>query len=79
MNFLTDAAIVPCFIVRRKFGHEVLIEKPIELARTEDRRKDILENTQRYAKVIEDHIREFPDHWVWFHDRWKTKPGNLNV
>ncbi|MEK6733468.1 MAG: lysophospholipid acyltransferase family protein [Candidatus Omnitrophota bacterium] len=77
LNFLTGATIVPCFIVRREFGHEVLIEKPIELVKTEDRRKDISENTQRYTKVIEDHIRKFPDHWVWFHDRWKTRPlGN---
>ena len=74
LNFLTSAAIVPCFIVRREFGHEVLIEKPIELVKTEDRRKDILENTQRYTRAIENHVREFPDHWVWFHDRWKTEP-----
>ncbi|MEK7867934.1 MAG: hypothetical protein AAB157_00995 [Candidatus Omnitrophota bacterium] len=33
----------------------------------------MLENTSRYTKVIEEHIRKFPEHWVWFHDRWKTK------
>jgi KDO2-lipid IV(A) lauroyltransferase len=73
LNYLTGAYIVPCFIVRKAFGHEVLIENPIEMADTGDKRKDIMENTQRYTKVIEDHIRKYPDHWVWFHDRWKTK------
>ncbi|MDP2920811.1 MAG: lysophospholipid acyltransferase family protein [Candidatus Omnitrophota bacterium] len=73
LNYLTGAPIVPCFIARKGFGHEVLIQKPIELARTGDRVKDIPENTLRCNKAIEENIRKFPDHWVWFHDRWKTK------
>nr|MBU1328311.1 lysophospholipid acyltransferase family protein [Candidatus Omnitrophota bacterium] len=73
LNLLTGASIVPCFIVRKAFGHEVIIEKPMELAKTDNKRKDILENTSRYTKVIEGYIRKFPEHWVWFHDRWKTK------
>lgn len=74
LNLLTGACIVPCFIVRRAFGHEVLIENPIEVVKTGDKRKDILENTQRYTKAIEDCIRKYPEQWVWFHDRWKTHP-----
>lgn len=73
LNLLTGAYIVPCFIVRKAFGHEVIIEKPMELVKTDNKRRDILENTSRYTKVIEDYIRKFPEHWVWFHDRWKTK------
>ena len=73
LNLLTGAYIVPCFIVRRAFGHEVLIENPIEVTKTDDKKKDILENTQRYTRTIEDCIRKYPEHWVWFHDRWKTK------
>ena len=59
LNLLTGASIVPCFIVRKAFGHEVIIEKPMELAKTDNKRKDILENTSRYTKVIEDYIRRF--------------------
>jgi len=73
LNLLTGAYVVPCFIVRKTFGHEVVIGNPIEMARTGDRRKDILENTRRYTKVIENCIRRYPEQWVWFHDRWKTK------
>ncbi len=73
LNLLTGAYIVPCFIVRKAFGHEVLIENPIETVKTGDKRKDILENTQRYTRTIEDCIRKYPEQWVWFHDRWKTK------
>ncbi|PJC48309.1 MAG: lipid A biosynthesis acyltransferase, partial [Candidatus Omnitrophica bacterium CG_4_9_14_0_2_um_filter_42_8] len=53
--------------------HEVLIENPIEVAKTGDKRKDILENTRRYTRAIEDCIRKYPEQWVWFHDRWKTR------
>jgi KDO2-lipid IV(A) lauroyltransferase len=73
LNLLTGASIVPCFLVRKVFGHDLLIENPVELIKTGDRKKDILENTQRYTKAIEDYIRKFPEHWVWFHNRWKTK------
>jgi Kdo2-lipid IVA lauroyltransferase/acyltransferase len=73
LNLLTGVPVIPCFLVRKAFGHEFLIEAPIELIKTGDRKKDIAENTQRYTKVIEKYIREFPEHWVWFHDRWKTK------
>ncbi len=73
LNLMTGVPIIPCFIVRKDFGHEIVIDEPIELSTTGDRRRDILENTQRYTKVIEDQIRKYPSQWVWFHDRWKTK------
>ncbi len=73
LNRLTKTPLVPCFIVRKTFGHEILIEEPIEMALTQDRDKDILENTQKYTKVIEKYIKEFPGQWVWFHERWKTQ------
>lgn len=80
LNLLTGVSVVPCFIVRKAFGHEVLIGNPIELVNTGDKKKDIVENTRRCSEVIERHIRKFPDHWVWFHDRWKTRPrGNDNI
>jgi len=73
LNLLAGAPIVPCFIIRRDSGHEIVIEEPMELSATGDRSKDILENTRRYTKVIEGYIRKFPSQWVWFHDRWKTR------
>jgi len=80
LNLLTGAPILPCFIVRRAYGHEILIQEPVKLVNTGDKRSDMLENAQRYTKVIEDQIRRFPEHWVWFHDRWKTmSSGSDNI
>lgn len=76
LHFLTGAPIIPLFIVRRAsgFGLEILVEEPMELIATGDRKKDIAENTQRYTRLIENYIRRFPEQWVWFHERWKTRP-----
>lgn len=73
----TDAAVVPGYAVWdetiRKY--RLRFEPAVELIRTGDSERDILENTQRFAKVIEGIIRKHPDQWVWMHARWKTRPA----
>ena len=72
----TDAAVVPGFLSwdrgRRKY--RLRFEPAVELARTENEEADIVENTARFTRVIEDHIRAYPDQWIWVHKRWKTRP-----
>ncbi len=79
LNRLTNSPIIPCFIVRKNFGHEIMVERPIEITVSQDRDRDILKNTQRYTKTIENQIKRFPTQWVWFHERWKTKDKKVNV
>jgi KDO2-lipid IV(A) lauroyltransferase len=54
--------------------YRLRFEPPVGLLRTGDTERDVLENTQRFAKVIEEIVREHPDQWVWVHKRWKTRP-----
>jgi KDO2-lipid IV(A) lauroyltransferase len=72
----TDAAVVPGYAYwdanLRKY--RLRFEPPLELVRTGDVERDVLENTQLFAKVIEEIIRKHPDQWVWVHARWKTRP-----
>lgn len=72
----TDAAVVPGYAVwdddLRKY--RLRFEPPMELVRTGDTERDVAENTQRFAKVIEGIIRKYPDQWVWIHARWKNRP-----
>jgi KDO2-lipid IV(A) lauroyltransferase len=73
----TGAAVVPGYAVwddsLRKY--RLRFEPPIEMIRTGDAERDILENTQRFAKVTEEIIRKYPEQWVWIHARWKTRPA----
>jgi Kdo2-lipid IVA lauroyltransferase/acyltransferase len=72
----TDAAVVPGFLswdgVRRKY--RLGFERAVELARTGDEEADVVENTARFTRVIEDFVRAHPDQWLWVHKRWKTRP-----
>jgi KDO2-lipid IV(A) lauroyltransferase len=72
----TGAAVVPGYAVWDEAlkKYRLRFEPPLELIRTGDAERDILENTQRFAKVTEEIIREYPEQWVWVHARWKTRP-----
>jgi len=75
MAMRSGAPVIAIFPARQKSGRYKAIVKPaIEAVCTGDKDADILTNTQRFTKVIEDIIREYPEQWFWFHQRWKTKP-----
>jgi len=72
----TDAAVVPGFTVwdpvLRKY--RLRFEPAVKLIRTQDEERDVVANTALFTKVIEDHVRRYPDQWLWVHRRWKTRP-----
>jgi len=72
----TDAAVVPGFLSwdegRRKY--RLRFEPAVELVRTANEEADVVENTQRFTRAIEDFVRAHPDQWLWVHRRWKTRP-----
>jgi KDO2-lipid IV(A) lauroyltransferase len=72
----TDAAVVPgyAFWDENLRKYRLRFEPPVELLRTGDGERDIVENTQRFAKVIEEIVRKYPEQWVWIHARWKARP-----
>jgi KDO2-lipid IV(A) lauroyltransferase len=70
----TGAPVIPAAAVRQKDGtYKLIFGKEIELIRTGDRNEEELGNTQLFMKVIEDTVRQYPDQWLWIHQRWKTK------
>ncbi len=71
----TDAPVLPAFMARMPSGkYKFIILPAVEITRTGDYESDLLVNTQRFTKVVEDMVRKYPDQWFWIHQRWKTKP-----
>lgn len=72
----TDAAVVPGFLswdaALRKY--RLGFAPGVELSRTGDEEADVLENTARFTRIIEQHVRAHPGQWLWVHKRWKTRP-----
>jgi KDO2-lipid IV(A) lauroyltransferase len=71
-----ESAVVPVYVVwDESIGkYRLRFEPPVELIRTGDTQRDIVANTQRFAKIIEGIIRKYPEQWVWLHGRWNTRP-----
>ncbi|MFZ2956869.1 MAG: lysophospholipid acyltransferase family protein [Candidatus Ozemobacteraceae bacterium] len=64
----SGAPLLPTFIVRDRRGrNRVRIESPVIF----DRREPMLARVRCYVERIEEAIRRRPDHWVWFHERYR--------
>jgi Kdo2-lipid IVA lauroyltransferase/acyltransferase len=72
----TGAAVVPGYAVWDEGSgkYRLRFEPPVELIRTGDAERDVLENTQKFTSVIEQIIRKYPEQWIWVHGRWNTRP-----
>ncbi len=73
---MSEAPVFPAFLVRQGGSprHEIHILPQVEVVRSDDRERDVAENTRRFNRVLEDMVRRHPDHWIWMHKRWRTRP-----
>jgi KDO2-lipid IV(A) lauroyltransferase len=76
LAMLTGAPLYPVFLVREGESerHRIEVLPEVEVVTTGDREADIQVNTQRCTAIIENMIRRYPEQWIWFHKRWKTRP-----
>ncbi len=71
----TGAPIIPTFCTPSAAGnYRVHVFPPVQVEETGDRERDTANITQACTKIIEDQIRQSPEYWFWFHDRWRTRP-----
>ncbi len=72
----TQAALLPCFIVRQKDNrNKVIFEPALELEKGGDYQEVLIRTTQQITRIIESYIRKYPSEWGWIHRRWKSRPG----
>ncbi len=70
--------VIPMFIrLKEDFTYQLEVQKPLELEFTDDKKRDLLVNTQRCSDAYEDIIRRYPEQWAWFHPRWKKQPEGI--
>jgi len=71
----TGSCLLSGFIMRQGLSHHlVVLEELIVPPSTGKREDDLKLVTQAYTSLLEKYVRERPDHWLWLHRRWKTKP-----
>ena len=71
----TKSPIVPllCYPTS-SHGYHLKLLGPLKITLGEDYSQEILKITQICTKIIETQIRKNPEYWLWFHNRWKTRP-----
>lgn len=74
MSAQSGSAVVPVFMIRLAHGRHMVKTCPAIPPPPDRKPETIREYTQRYTKVMEEIIRQYPDQWIWIHRRWKTKP-----
>jgi Kdo2-lipid IVA lauroyltransferase/acyltransferase len=71
--------VIPVFITRSSDGkNKVFIEPALEVPVTQDEENDLVVCAQRCNAAVEKYVRQFPEQWVWFHQRWKSQPSSTN-
>ena len=71
----SGAAVVPVFMIRQSDGtHKIIIEKPLDIQEAATEEEALLIHTRKLTATIERYVRQYPDQWLWFHKRWKTRP-----
>jgi KDO2-lipid IV(A) lauroyltransferase len=68
----TGAPVVPTFALRERPGfYSLRYHEPVLVDELTDAERGDVPLTARYMWILEDAIRERPDQWLWYHDRWK--------
>lgn len=63
--------ILPAYVVSTPKGHKIFIDKPYIYDSSQENE---LQLTQRFTSMIEAWIRKYPEQWLWYHRRFKTRP-----
>jgi KDO2-lipid IV(A) lauroyltransferase len=68
----TGAPIVMALLLRQEDGtYDAVFEEVDRTGLDAYTEENVVELTRRHAALLERYIREFPDHWLWMHKRWK--------
>lgn len=72
----TRVPVIPAFLVREQgsWRHRIVILPPVEPVRTGNQAADLEATTAKFTAVFQQMVEQYPDHWLWIHQRWKRRP-----
>ena len=74
-----DSAVLPMVIIRKAPAkYDLTVFPEIEFNHNSEPVSDIKRVLQECTRILEQTISKNPEHWVWMHKRWKTRPEDLN-
>ncbi|MDI6765684.1 MAG: lysophospholipid acyltransferase family protein [Bacteroidota bacterium] len=68
----TRAPLIMGFIIRQADGtYNTVVEEILFADLINQTEENVIELTRRHLAILEKYIRQYPDHWLWMHRRWK--------
>ncbi|GAB4457793.1 MAG: lauroyl acyltransferase [Armatimonadaceae bacterium] len=69
----TGAALLPCYCVREPDDtYRLIILPPTDTAPSDDKQADSVRIMTEVNRILEDMVRQYPEQWLWIHNRWKS-------
>ncbi|MBI3585651.1 MAG: lysophospholipid acyltransferase family protein [Ignavibacteriales bacterium] len=73
----TGAPLIMLFSVRQPNGSYMIYSEEVPASDLNGyTEENVVELTKRHVKITEKYIRQYPDHWMWTHKRWKHVPDS---
>lgn len=71
-----DVPVVPAFLIRENgsWRHRIEVLPPVEPVRTGNQEADLYATTAKFTAIFQHMVEQYPDHWLWIHQRWKRRP-----
>ena len=71
----TGAPMLFFALIREKNDdHTLHITGPLDVKITNDRKKNIYNNTKLWSDELEKWVRKYPEQWFWVHRKWHSRP-----
>jgi len=71
-----DINIFYLFMVRKPDNNYKFICTPnIKFQKTDNKEEDIAKNTEKTNEILLEHIKLYPEQWIWMHKRFKNRPA----